>query len=118
MPATRAPAASFTARASDAARSPTAYADPGLASTSTAPAASASTAVSVPAAVSELRTITGIGRDQASRIWFRALDVYMTSGTTYAQACTATLNAAADLYGATSTQRAAVAAAWSAVNVG
>jgi zinc metalloprotease ZmpA len=63
-------------------------------------------------------TVTGIGRDAAQRIWFRALTVYMTSGTTYAQARTATLNAASDLFGAASTQRAAVAAAWSAVSVG
>ena len=41
----------------------------------------------------------------------------MTSGTTYAQARTATLNAATDLYGASSPERAAVAAAWSAVSV-
>ena len=50
-------------------------------------------------------TVTGIGRDAAQRIWFRALTVYMTSGTTYAQARTATLNAATDLFGAASTQR-------------
>ena len=62
-------------------------------------------------------TITGIGRTDAERIWFRALTVYMTSGTTYAQARTATLNAATDLFGAASAQRATVAAAWSAVNV-
>lgn len=63
-------------------------------------------------------TVTGIGRDAAQRIWFRALTVYMTSGTTYAQARTATLSAATDLFGAGSSQRAAVAAAWSAVSVG
>jgi Zn-dependent metalloprotease len=62
-------------------------------------------------------TVTGIGRTAAEDIWFRALDAYMTSGTTYAQARTATLNAASDLFGASSSQRAAVAAAWSAVNV-
>lgn len=62
-------------------------------------------------------TVAGIGQDAAAAIWFRALDVYMTSGTTYAQARTATLSAASDLYGASSPQRAAVAAAWSAVNV-
>ncbi|GAB2753068.1 M4 family metallopeptidase [Nocardioides salsibiostraticola] len=62
-------------------------------------------------------TVTGIGRSAAQRIWFRALDVYMTSGTTYAQARTATLNAATDLFGASSAQRSAVAAAWSAVSV-
>ncbi|WP_341927298.1 M4 family metallopeptidase [Nocardioides psychrotolerans] len=62
-------------------------------------------------------TITGIGRDAAQKIWFRALDVYMTSGTTYAQARTATLSAAADLFGSGSTQHTTVAAAWSAVSV-
>lgn len=62
-------------------------------------------------------TVAGIGRADAERIWFRALTVYMTSGTTYAGARTATLNAATDLFGAASPQRAAVAAAWSAVNV-
>jgi Zn-dependent metalloprotease len=62
-------------------------------------------------------TITGIGRDAAQRIWFRALTVYMTSGTTYSQARTATLNAARDLYGTGSTQYNTVAAAWSAVSV-
>jgi Zn-dependent metalloprotease len=41
----------------------------------------------------------------------------MTSGTNYAQARAATLSAAADLYGAGSTQHNAVAAAWSAVKV-
>ncbi len=63
-------------------------------------------------------TITGIGRDAAQRIWFRALTVYMTSGTTYAQARTATLSAATDLYGAGSPAYTTVAAAWSAVSVG
>ena len=62
-------------------------------------------------------TITGIGRTDAERIWFRALTVYMTSRYDYAQARTATLNAATDLFGASSAQRATVAAAWSAVNV-
>lgn len=62
-------------------------------------------------------TVDGIGRDAAGAIWFRALDVYMTSSTNYAQARTATLTAAADLYGADSAEHAAVAAAWSAVNV-
>jgi len=62
-------------------------------------------------------TIVGIGRDAAQKIWFRALTVYMTSGTTYSQARTATLNAAKDLYGAGSTNYNTVAAAWSAVSV-
>ncbi|KQT91124.1 peptidase [Marmoricola sp. Leaf446] len=62
-------------------------------------------------------SVTGIGRDAAGKIWFRALSVYMTSGTTYAGARTATLNAARDLYGASSTESTTVAAAWRAVNV-
>jgi Zn-dependent metalloprotease len=62
-------------------------------------------------------TLTGIGRDAAAKIWYRALTVYMTSSTNYAGARVATLNAASDLFGATSTQRAAVAATWSAVSV-
>ncbi len=61
--------------------------------------------------------IKGIGRDAASKIWYRALTVYMTSNTKYASARTATLNAAKDLYGSGSTQYNAVAAAWSAVSV-
>ncbi|TCJ30450.1 M4 family metallopeptidase [Nocardioides jejuensis] len=61
--------------------------------------------------------VTGIGRDQADQIWYRALTTYMTSGTNYAAARTATLNAAADLYGAGSPQQNAVAAAWSASGV-
>ena len=63
-------------------------------------------------------TVTGIGRDAAGAIWYRALSVYMTSSTNYAGARTATLNAASDLYGDGSTQYNAVAAAWSAVSVG
>ena len=59
----------------------------------------------------------GIGRGAAQQIWYRALTVYMTSNTNYAGAREATLNAAADLYGASSAQRNAVAAAWAAVNV-
>ncbi|HEU4811981.1 MAG TPA: M4 family metallopeptidase [Nocardioides sp.] len=62
-------------------------------------------------------TVTGIGRDAAAKIWYRALTVYMTSSTNYSGARTASLNAARDLYGATSAQYAAVGAAWSAVSV-
>ena len=62
-------------------------------------------------------SVSGIGRTAAAAIWYRALTVYFTSGTTYAQARTATINAANDLYGAGSTQSAAVASAWSAVSV-
>jgi zinc metalloprotease ZmpA len=61
--------------------------------------------------------ITGIGRDTVMRIVYRALTVYMTSSTNYRGARTATLNAARDLYGSTSSQYAGIAAAWSAVGV-
>ena len=56
--------------------------------------------------------VTGIGHDAAAKIWYRALTVYMTSNTDYHGARTASLNAAQDLYGAGSTQYAAVNAAW------
>jgi len=62
-------------------------------------------------------TVSGIGRDAAAAIWYRALTVYMTSSTNYSGARTATLSAARDLYGAGSAQYNAVATAWSAVNV-
>ncbi len=61
-------------------------------------------------------TLTKIGRAKAEKIWYRALTVYMTASTNYAAARTATINAAKDLYGASSTESSAVAAAWTAVN--
>jgi len=63
-------------------------------------------------------TVTGIGIGKAEKIWFRALSVYMTSSTNYSGARTATLNAAADLYGAASPEQTAVDVAWAAVSVG
>ena len=62
-------------------------------------------------------TVTGIGRTKANQIWYKALTEYMTSTTNYAGARTATLSATAALYGSTSTEYAAVKAAWTAVNV-
>ncbi|WP_225834236.1 M4 family metallopeptidase [Streptomyces sp. NK08204] len=62
-------------------------------------------------------TVTGIGRDKADQIWYKALTTYMTSTTDYAGARTATLNAARDLYGSGSVEYNTVAAAWKAVNV-
>lgn len=61
--------------------------------------------------------VYGVGRDAAQKIWYRALTVYMTADTDYADARVATLNAAADLYGSYSRQYRAVDAAWAAVNV-
>jgi Zn-dependent metalloprotease len=61
--------------------------------------------------------VTGIGRVKAYKIWYKALSTYMTSTTNYAGARTTTLKAAADLYGASSTEYKTVAAAWTAINV-
>ena len=63
------------------------------------------------------RAITGIGRAKAEKIWYRALTTYMTSGTRFAGARTATLNAARDLHGDGSPEHAAVASAWTACGV-
>jgi Zn-dependent metalloprotease len=62
-------------------------------------------------------TVTGIGNAKTGAIFYKALTTYMTSNTDYAAARTATLNAARDLYGATSAEYAATAAAWSGVSV-
>jgi len=64
-----------------------------------------------------VRALAAIGPSKAEQIWYRALSVYMTQSTNYARARSATLSAAADLYGAGSASQDAVAAAWSAVNV-
>ncbi|MEU9498998.1 M4 family metallopeptidase [Streptomyces sp. NPDC048196] len=61
--------------------------------------------------------VTGIGRDKAEKIWYKALTTYMTSTTNYKAARTATLKAAGDLYGTTSAEYKAVGAAWAGVNV-
>ncbi|OAR23043.1 flagellar biosynthesis protein FlgM [Streptomyces sp. ERV7] len=62
-------------------------------------------------------TVTGIGRDKATQIFYRALSRYMVSTTDFHDARTATLKAAADLYGATSAEYKTVDKAWAAVNV-
>jgi zinc metalloprotease ZmpA len=62
-------------------------------------------------------SVTGIGKDKAGKIWYRALTVKFTSSTKYAGARTGTLAAAADLYGSGSAEYNAVNAAWAAVNV-
>jgi Zn-dependent metalloprotease len=62
-------------------------------------------------------SMTGIGADDAAKIWYRALTLYMTSGTNFAGARTATLNAAADLFGSGSVQHSAVAQAWTLCGV-
>jgi Zn-dependent metalloprotease len=61
--------------------------------------------------------LTGIGRNPAAAIWYRALTAYWTSTTTYAQAANGMVKAAMDLYGVASTQCAATVNAWKGVNV-
>ncbi|MFS0696564.1 M4 family metallopeptidase [Streptomyces nitrosporeus] len=63
-------------------------------------------------------TFAGIGKDKAAAVWYRALSAYMTSSTNYAGARTATLQAAADLYGTNSQERYLASKAWAAVSVG
>ncbi|MFH8488746.1 M4 family metallopeptidase [Streptomyces longisporoflavus] len=62
--------------------------------------------------------VTGIGRDKASLIWYKALTTKFTTTTNYAAARTGTLAVAGELYGTSSAEYAAVAHAWAGVNVG
>ncbi len=63
--------------------------------------------------------VTGIGIDKAAAIFFRALTTgLMTSSTTYAQARTACVAAAGQLYGTSSTEATQTDNAWAAVGVG
>ncbi|MGW7367543.1 M4 family metallopeptidase [Streptomyces sp. NPDC054841] len=62
--------------------------------------------------------VTGIGRDKASLIWFKALTTKFNSTTNYAGARTGTLAVASELYGASSAEYKAVADAWAGINVG
>jgi Zn-dependent metalloprotease len=61
--------------------------------------------------------VTGIGRAKATAIFYRALTRYMVSTTDFHDARKATLKAAADMYGANSTEYKTVDKAWAAVNV-
>ena len=61
--------------------------------------------------------MTGIGRTKATAIFYRALTRYMVSTTDFHDARKATLKAASDLYGASSTEYKTVNKAWAAVNV-
>ena len=63
-------------------------------------------------------TVTGIGPDNAAKIWYLALSNYMTMGTDFIKARKATLDAATALFGASSSQYNSVATGWCAVGVG
>ncbi|CAK7283213.1 M4 family metallopeptidase [Streptomyces misionensis] len=62
-------------------------------------------------------TVKGIGRTKATAIFYRALTRYMVSTTDFHDARVATLKAAKDLYGASSTEYKTVDKAWAAVDV-
>ena len=62
--------------------------------------------------------MTGIGNDKAARIWYRALTSYLTTTSGYFEARKACQRAATDLYGAMSSELAAVNNAFAAINVG
>ncbi|MFI1534648.1 M4 family metallopeptidase [Streptomyces anandii] len=62
-------------------------------------------------------SVKGIGRTKATAIFYRALTRYMVSTTDFHDARVATLKAAKDLYGASSTEYKTVDRAWAAVNV-
>jgi Zn-dependent metalloprotease len=62
--------------------------------------------------------MTGIGNDKAYRIWFKALTTKFTASTNYADARSKVLQAAQELYGATSKEAIAVTRAYAAINVG
>lgn len=62
--------------------------------------------------------VTGVGLDKAAQIAYRTLTTYLTSTSTYANARTYSLQAAADLYGAGSVEVTQTTNAWNAVGVG
>ncbi|MCP9213180.1 M4 family metallopeptidase [Streptomyces sp. NEAU-Y11] len=62
-------------------------------------------------------TVKGIGRSKALQIYYRAMTRYMVSNTDFHQAREATLKAAGDIYGKSSTEYKTVDKSWAAVNV-
>ena len=63
-------------------------------------------------------SMTGIGNDKAARIWYRALTAYLRPDAKYADARTAAIKSAIDLYGPLSPEDLAVRMAFGAINVG
>ncbi|QNP65387.1 M4 family metallopeptidase [Streptomyces genisteinicus] len=62
--------------------------------------------------------VTGIGREKAALIWYKALTTKFNSTTNYAGARTGTLAVATELYGANSAEVKSVTDAWAGINVG
>ncbi|MGB8956025.1 MAG: M4 family metallopeptidase [Tumebacillaceae bacterium] len=63
-------------------------------------------------------TTPGVTRDDAGKVWYRALTQYLTANSQFIDAKNATVQAATDLYGASSAITTAVTAAWNNVGVG
>lgn len=63
-------------------------------------------------------SVSGIGREAAERIFYRALEVYLWSGSQFLDVRNACVSAAADIYGSGSAQHTSTQAAWCAVGVG
>jgi hypothetical protein len=62
-------------------------------------------------------TVLAIGITDAAAIYYRANTVYMTASSTFSDARIATVNAAKDIFGASSNETTAVNEAWTAVGV-
>ncbi|MGG0240244.1 M4 family metallopeptidase [Bacillus rhizoplanae] len=62
-------------------------------------------------------TVNGIGKDKVGTIYYRANTVYLTQSATFSQARAALVQAAADLYGASSAEVTAVKQSYDAVGV-
>ncbi|MEV4335261.1 M4 family metallopeptidase [Streptomyces sp. NPDC049597] len=62
--------------------------------------------------------VTGIGREKAALIWFKALTTKFSSRTDYAGARAGTIAVATELYGAASAEVKSVTDAWAGINVG
>ncbi len=62
-------------------------------------------------------SVSGIGRTKAAAIFYRTLTVYLTPSSNFKAARTASLQSAADLYGAGSAEYNATAQAWTACGV-
>jgi bacillolysin/thermolysin len=59
-----------------------------------------------------------IGKDKMEKIWYRTLTVYLNSGSQFADARDASIQAATDLYGASSAEVTAVSNGFTAVGIG
>ena len=63
-------------------------------------------------------SVSGIGMTKAANISYRAINTYLSANSTYADARTAMIQSAQDLYGADGAEEQGVTNAWHAVGVG